>query len=225
MSAAAPLLTPPTKCYCKFEKQHFLILADVFNDMSKNCSDLQFSNTLKTSSAVFADMAIKCSESRSDARAGEVVPPQSSQKSEKLEAQYRKAIENAAEARAKAKAEAEARAAADAKAAAEAFKQPTSDEKFKTRGSNVGFNYARIIREINEVLTSEMKSQQMKDKYRLLKPKLEQAQTYADVEKILNDENVKWDSNKITSGGTRKRRLKKTLRKRSKKTKKAGKRK
>ena len=108
------------------------------------------------------------------------------------------------------------------------FKQPKSDEKFETSGSTVDFNYDRIIREIDRVLTSKKNSPEMeamKVKYRLLKPKLENAQTYEDVKNILNDENVKWDSNKITSGGTRKRRLKRTLRKRSKRTKKAGKRK
>ena len=438
MSAAAPLLTPPTKCYCKFEKQHFLILADVFEDMSKNCSDPQFSDTLQRSSEVFANMATNCSESRApapqapqaqaqaskltqyskalaeasvkktearaaQAQTGSVVVPtsavapttasidSSASKSEDIQLildqsiaqreQRRKEIAaseaiaksigakyqdaNAvkaaaadakaaadASAEAEAKAAAEARAAAEAKAAADAkaapqvpaiqdltrirlndrqkvsykmitdtlnsmlaqynegtddykiltqilnevkaaqtvsevekvltnyklttifqnksgnyfsidpkaamaqaraeaeaeapapvqapapqvqvpvqaapFKQPKSDEKFKTRGSNVGFNYARIIREIDEVLNSKMNSPEMevmKAKYILLKPRLENAQTYADVQKILNDEDVKWSSNKITSGGTRKRRLKKTLRKRSKKTKKAGKRK
>jgi hypothetical protein len=404
MSAAAP---PPTKCHCNLEAKHFLILNQVFEDMSKKCSDPQFSNTLKTSGEVFADMARNCSESRSDARAGEVPQASQSQASQasqapapqaqtsNLEAKYSKALAEATarakypEARAagqvqtgsvvaptasigssaidlddfltksktqgeqnrtataksirdkyfpEAKAAAEARAAAEAKAAPQvpaiqdltrirlndrqivsykmitdtlnstlaqyskgtddykiltqilnevkaaqtvsevekvltnyklttifqnksgnyfsidpkaaraqatqapappvqapvqaaptpAFKKPTSDEKFKTSGSTVGFNYDRIIREIDRVLNSKMNSPEMevmKAKYILLKPRLENAQTYADVQKILTDENVIWDPNKITSGGTRKRRLKKTLRKRSKKTKKAGKRK
>jgi hypothetical protein len=58
---------PPNKCYCKFEKQHFLILADVFKDMSEKCSDPSFANTLIRSSEVFANMATNCSESRAPA--------------------------------------------------------------------------------------------------------------------------------------------------------------
>ena len=49
--SAAPLLT---KCHCNLEARHFSALKDVFEDMSKKCSDPSFSNTLKTSGEVFA---------------------------------------------------------------------------------------------------------------------------------------------------------------------------
>ena len=81
------------------------------------------------------------------------------------------------------------------------------------------------MEKINDVLSGTKSSRETKKKYATVKQLLENSNTIDEVREILEQNKVAFDSNKITSGGTRKRRLKKTLRKRSKKTKKAGKRK
>ena len=126
-----------------------------------------------------------------------------------------------------------------------AFKQSNSNIKFTGFEGKVDTTYDQIMnRKIDKFfkqIDAQIKNadttedQEMlrarKVKYESVKKLLEAATTEAEVNKIINDNKVKFDSNSITSGGTRKPRMhrrKKTQRKRSKTIKKknrAGKRK
>jgi hypothetical protein len=89
------------------------------------------------------------------------------------------------------------------------FKKEKSEQKVKSSdpNSNVHWNYARLMREIDKVLNSTKSSDDMKTKYRNLKPQFENATKFEEVEKLVNVNNVKFYANSIYSGGTRKRRM------------------
>lgn len=274
---------PPNKCYCKFEKQHFLILADVFKDMSTKCSDHSFSDTLQRSSAVFANMATNCSESRalapqaqSPARYGKAhaevsanvesdaamaaleAAPQAPQNSENLEAQFMRAIPVAkaeSEARAAAKAESEAREVARAEAEANALerrakaaaktnaapqKQPQvpaiQDDTLIRFPNGSTSSYQTLMTALNNTRMQHRNNTDLYNYLTLILDQVKDAQSVSEVERVLTEH--KQLSNALltrgtngyyfsidAAGGTRKRRLKRTLRKRSKRTKKARKRK
>jgi hypothetical protein len=87
------------------------------------------------------------------------------------------------------------------------FKNEKSEQKVKSSGTNVHWNYARLMNEINRVLDSDKSSDDMKTKYRNLKPQFENATKFEEVKNLVNDNNVTFYANSIYSGGTRKRRM------------------
>uniref|UniRef100_A0A6C0M032 Uncharacterized protein n=1 Tax=viral metagenome TaxID=1070528 RepID=A0A6C0M032_9ZZZZ len=89
------------------------------------------------------------------------------------------------------------------------FKKETSEQKVKSSDPNINvrWNYARLMREIDKVLNSPKSSDDMKTKYRNLKPQFENATKFEEVEKLVNVNNVTFYANSIYSGGTRKRRM------------------
>ena len=117
-----------------------------------------------------------------------------------------------------------------------AFKQSNSNIKFNNSDGRMGTNYFQIMnRKIdkffkqidNEIANADPEDQNMlrerKVKYERVKQLLQDATTEAEVNKIIKDNQVVFDSNSIRSGGTRKPRMhrrKKTQRKRSKTIKK-----
>jgi hypothetical protein len=128
--------------------------------------------------------------------------------------------------------------------AAPAFKQPNSNIKFNNSDGKIGTNYFQIMNKKidkffkqidNEIANADPEDKEIlrerKVKYERVKQLLQDATTEADVNNIIKDNQVVFDSNSIRSGGTRKHRVqrrKKTQRKRSKTIKKknrAGKRK
>ena len=117
------------------------------------------------------------------------------------------------------------------------FKEQNSVTTFKTWGSGrATTNYFQIMnRKIdkffkqidNKIANADPEDKKMlqerKVKYERVKQLLQDATTEAEVNKIIKDNQVEFDSNSITSGGTRKPRMhrrKKTQRKRSKTIKK-----
>jgi hypothetical protein len=96
------------------------------------------------------------------------------------------------------------------------FKKENSDQKVKSNDPNinVSWNYARLMKEIVKVLDSKKSSEDMKEKYRNLKPQFENATTFEKVERLVKENNVIFYANSIYSGGTRKRKT--TQRKRAK---------
>ena len=117
------------------------------------------------------------------------------------------------------------------------FKEQNSVTTFKTWGSGrATTNYFQIMnRKIdkffkqidNKIANADPEDkkilQERKVKYERVKQLLQDATTEAEVNKIIEDNQVEFDSNSITSGGTRKPRMhrrKKTQRKRSKTIKK-----
>ena len=116
------------------------------------------------------------------------------------------------------------------------FKKNKSGTKFKTWGSgSVTTNYFQIMQKINKFfnnIDNNIKNADDEDKsmlrarntkYQEVKILLESANTPEDVQKIINEKQVEFDSSSITGGGTRKPRMhrrKKTQRKRSKTIKK-----
>ena len=105
------------------------------------------------------------------------------------------------------------------------FKKENSEQRVKSSVANVSWNYARLMKEIEEVLTSGNSSEVMKEKYKKLKPIFENATTFEDVKRLTED-NVKFYSNSIYSGGTRRRKTSQRKRAKTlKNKKKVGKRK
>lgn len=115
------------------------------------------------------------------------------------------------------------------------FKEIKSLIKFKTWGGKMETNYFQIMQKINKFFNSidkriETADEEDKDmlrarrtKYQEVKNLLESATTPEEVQKIINEKQVEFDSGNITGGGTRKPRMhrrKKTQRKRSKTIKK-----
>jgi hypothetical protein len=119
----------------------------------------------------------------------------------------------------------ESASAAPALAPVPDFKKENSEQRVKSSVANVSWNYARLMKEIEEVLTSGNSSEVMKEKYKKLKPIFENATTFEDVKRLTED-NVKFYSNSIYSGGTRRRKTSQRKRAKTlKNKKKVGKRK
>ena len=115
------------------------------------------------------------------------------------------------------------------------FKETKSLIKFKTWGGKIETNYFQIMQKItkffrtidNKIETADEEDKDMlrarRTKYQEVKNLLESATTPEEVQKIINEKQVEFDSGNITGGGTRKPRMhrrKKTQRKRSKTIKK-----
>lgn len=257
---------PPNKCYCKFEKQHFLILADVFKDMSTKCSDPSFSDTLKSSSEVFANMATNCSESRAlapqaqvpqaqapqqnlesqaasaQAQTGSVVVPTTSENVQRFidqsisrrEQDVIRVNESAATAQ-KIGAKYQYQ---DATKAAPQVPAIANDTLITFPNRSTTLTYQTFMTALNNTRTqAQHRNTALYDYLTQIWNKVKDAQSVSDVERVLTE--YEQFSNTLTrgtngyyfsidaaiAGGTRKRRLKRTLRKRSKRTKKARKRK
>jgi hypothetical protein len=86
------------------------------------------------------------------------------------------------------------------------FKKKESQIKFKSVDSRVEFNYERLMREIERVFTGPRSSPEMKKKYEIVKTLLENSNSPDEVRIILEENEVAFGSNSITSGGSRKRR-------------------
>ena len=114
-----------------------------------------------------------------------------------------------------------------------AFKQPNSSRKFD---GSVNTNYYQIINKIDKLLGTKISEnnddeykkmfQERQKKYVIVRKLLNDATTEAEVEHIITDNKVKFNSNSILSGGTRRRKTSQRKRAKTlKNKKKVGKRK